>query len=805
MKRNRTRIRDWTRATVQSGAAPHGFRRRTGTPRAWRHTNRWLGALLALLCLGVVSPLLAADARSAPAETNDTPQLQEVVVTATKRAEDIQKVPVSVYALTQQSLFLSNVKNMTDIAALVPGIDFTNQSGYGTGMLTMISIRGVNSDIGASTVGVYIDDTAVQDRLNQYTNFGNAYPVPFDLERVEVDRGPQGTLFGAGAEGGLVRFVFNEPDLEKTTGEVSTEVAHIDYGGISYETGLAVGGPIVTDTLGFRMSAWYRHYGGYINELDPFTGALTDPNADRTGTKAFRLALLGKFDGVTITPSIYYQSEAIHDATGLYGYLSDAGTGEFNAGHILPLPAEDTFYVAAMKVEADVGGAKLTSISSYFSRFGKTVDDLTGFAGTLGVTSAGAAGYGNPLGPEYPVSYSDATAEPNSTYQRILSQEVRLSSLGLDTRLTWVAGLFYSRANQDETENAYSTNIAETLGVVPPTISLQYTGTVSIDTQAAAFGQADYAITNRWKLTAGLRVADMKYSFETLAGGLFNAGAPPEATTETSEHPVTPKVALTFQADPQDLYYVSIGKGFRAGGGNSPLPTYCNASEPATFASDDLWSYEIGAKNRFLDNHVQMDTSAYHIDWTNIQQEVLLIQCGLNYIANTGKAKINGFDLSMNAIVLQRLKLGLAVSYTDSRYSKNVVLFGVPIVDSGDQVGGSPWNATMTGEYDFPLPGSVPAFVRAEEVYHSRNPGPFAWQIPGGISYDPETVTNPATHELFLRAGATLNRLQLSVFIDNATNSLPYLNHGTDVPASTLVYLTTLTPRTVGLDAVYQF
>ncbi len=804
MRQNRPTICGRTGVVAESSAGRHWHLK--SAPCGTRQLKvRWLGAMVALLGSGLLSPLLAAGAQSAPVGTDDATQLQEVVVTATKRAQDIQKVPVSVYALSNRDLFLTNAKNMTDIAALVPGIEFENQSGYGTGMLTMISIRGVNSDIGPSTTGVYIDDTSVQDRLNQYTNFGNAYPVPFDLEQVEVDRGPQGTLFGAGAEGGLVRFVFNQPSLEQTTGEVSTEVAHIDYGGMDYEAGLAAGGPIITDTLGFRMSAWFRKDGGFINEVDPFNGALTDPDANRDETKAFRLALLGSFDGFTVTPSFYYQSKEIHDATGLYGYLSDPDAGEFNAGHILPLPAKDGFSVTALKVESDVGGAKLTAISSYFWRFGRIVDDLTGFAGTLGVTSAGAAGYGNPLGPEYPVSYSDYTAEPNSTDQRILSQEIRLSSPSADTGLTWVAGLFYSRANQDETENAYSPNIAQTLGVFPLTTSLQYTGTVSIDTQAAAFGQADYNITTRWKLTAGIRVADMSYSFKTVAGGLFNAGIPPSALTATTAHPVTPKVALNFQADQQDLYYASIGKGYRTGGGNSPLPTYCNSPEPATYASDDLWSYEIGAKNRLFGNHLQMDTSAYHIDWMNIQQEVLLVNCGLNYIANTGQAKVNGFDLSMEAIVLQGLKASLAVSYTDSRYSKNVDLYGVPVVDAGDQVGGSPWNVTMTTEYDFPLPGSVAAFVRAEEVYHSKNPGPFAWEIPGGISYDPYTITDSATHVLGLRAGATLNQFELSVFIDNATNTNPWLGRGTDVPASTLTYFTALTPRTVGLDAVYHF
>ena len=471
--------------------------------RAEAPKGRFVGlrrcTLAALVWAAIVSPAIGPTALASEAlTTNDsaaasnsgnTTELEDIVVTATKREENLQNVPVSILALSQSDLQLAGAKTVDDFAALTPGIQFDNQSGYGAGMLTFISIRGINSDIGASTTGVYIDDTAIQDRLNQFTNFGNPYPVYFDLNRIEVERGPQGTLFGAGAEGGTIRFIFNQPDLQHFSGIVSSEVAQMQDGGLNYEMGVATGGPIITDVLGFRISAWDRKDGGYINSVDPFTGAITDPNTNRSESKAFRLALLGEFGPITVTPSVYYQSKQLHDATGFYGYLSDPDDGEFNAGHILPLPAADSYYLAAVNVQADLGFSKLTSISSYFSRFATLVDDETGFVGTLGVTSGGATGYGNPLGPEYPSSYSDAVAEPNQTLQRILTQEVRLSSADSSARIVWVGGLFYSRATQNETTNVYSTNVADTIGVTPPTASLLYEGTVAIDTQVAAFGQ----------------------------------------------------------------------------------------------------------------------------------------------------------------------------------------------------------------------------------------------------------------------------------------------------------------------------
>jgi outer membrane receptor protein involved in Fe transport len=292
-----------------------------------------------------------------------------------------------------------------------------------------------------------------------------------------------------------------------------------------------------------------------------------------------------------------------------------------------------------------------------------------------------------------------------------------------------------------------------------------------------------------------------------LAGGVFNTGAPPVGTTATSENPVTPKAALSYQADDNNLYYVSIAKGYRVGGGNSPLPNICPSGAPETYSSDSLWSYEIGAKNRLFGDRLQIDTSVYHIDWKNIQQAVVLAACAFDYVANTGEATSNGFDMSIEAILTRQFKVDVGIAYTDSRYSKNVTVDGIPIVDSGDQVSAfaSPWNVTLAGLYDFPLTGTVAGYLRAQEIYHSKNPGPFDFQIPNGLDYSPAAVPNPATYLLNLRAGAKWGPLDISLFVNNTLNTHPYLNKAVDNPTSALVYYTTLTPRTIGLDAVYHF
>src|ERR1700730_4920302 len=328
----------------------------------------------ALACIGLANYVLAADESAAPNNSDYT--LTEIVITATKREESLSKVPASVVAFSERDLQTAGMTNFEEVAALTPGLQFDRTS-VGPGTITYVSIRGVFSPVGAATTGVYIDDTAIQGRPTLGT-FGNAYPVTFDLNRVEVLRGPQGTLFGAGAEGGAVRFIYNQPGLHEFTGQARAEIAQTDHGGLSYETGAAAGGPIVSDTLGFRVSAWYRTDGGFVNRVDPLSGAPVDTNANRTEAKSFRFAVTGApLDGLTITPSFVYQSQQSHDSSAFMRYLSNPNAGQFNNGSLLRQPYEDSFYLPALNVEADLGAAKFTSVSSYFSRTANEIFDIT--------------------------------------------------------------------------------------------------------------------------------------------------------------------------------------------------------------------------------------------------------------------------------------------------------------------------------------------------------------------------------------------------------------------------------------------
>src|ERR1700692_4418553 len=271
-------------------------------------------------------------AATADPETASSGALEEVVVTATRRSERLQDVPISVSSFSQEKLDAEGLRSIDDVTRLTPGVAFsrngTGSSANYNDESSDINIRGIDSAAGASTTGIYVDDTPIQSR---HIGFGavNAFPALFDLDRVEVLRGPQGTLFGAGAEGGGVRFITPSPSLDKDSGYVRSELATTRKGDASYELGAAVGGPIIDNVLGFRVSASYRRDGGYVDRVaytrataTPAIAPLTPPtyssdvyhNSNWQQTTSIRGELKWAVtDTLNISPSFYYQELHIND------------------------------------------------------------------------------------------------------------------------------------------------------------------------------------------------------------------------------------------------------------------------------------------------------------------------------------------------------------------------------------------------------------------------------------------------------------------------------------------------------------
>jgi outer membrane receptor protein involved in Fe transport len=721
----------------------------------------------------------------------------------------VEKVPESINALSQGDLAAGGIKNIADVAAITPGLQFSLPNGFSSAN-SAISIRGLNTNTGPSTVGVYLDDTPLQTRASGLANQGTAYPELFDLNRVEVARGPQGTLFGAGAEAGTVRFISTPPSMTSFSGFAHGEMATTDGGSPSYEIGAAAGGPLINDEVGFRASILDLRDGGYIDRISP----LNDDIVARNGNSDEKLALNASLairatENVLITPSIYYQRIHVDDSARFWGNYSDASQGVFVWANMLPEVTTDNFAVSAIKVEAQLPFAELTSATSYFDRTVLESLDQSSLICAAGLVDGGA-GCGSPLGPGFPTAPLDVAYTPTGLSVRAFTEEVRLASNQKDARVTWVAGLFFDHRIQWDWQTTYD-QAADPTAASLLDADIQNNQERWIDKQIAAFAQADIHLTDKLTATLGERIAHAQTDLREDSGtGLLNTGAPPVAYANESETPSTPRVGISYQADEQNLLYVSVGKGFRVGGGNAAVPAFCGVVVPSEYKPDYVWSYEIGAKDTLFDGRVQLDSSLFHVDWYNIQQFIGL-SCGDAYTTNQGNAASNGFDLALQAVVTEALKVNLNVGYVNAYYTTSVYdNAGHPFVLAGDKIGllpqvNAPWNVNTSADYAIPLTQDNKIHMRGEYRYTSRNPGPFITQNVTSQNYFPLDAPDPPTHLFNARLGATMGKLDVSLFVSNIFDSHPLLGKYQNIPTSNVITYLTLRPRTAGLSVNYEF
>ncbi|PEQ12883.1 hypothetical protein B2G71_08530 [Novosphingobium sp. PC22D] len=415
------------------------------------------------MVIGLVTAPAIAHAQESGDESD-----QSIVVTATRTARAVNEVPISIAVMTQQQMDDMGIKQFADIARLTPGVQLNDSSSSGR---NNIAIRGVASSAGAATTGIYIDDVPIQVRQVGYAS-GTGFPVIFDLERVEILRGPQGTLFGAGSEGGTIRFIQVEPSTTEYSGYARAEGSLTRASEGSYEGGVAFGGPIVEDKIGFRVSAYYRRDGGWYDKVPAELAILDATGVSRgdavgftqTGegekninwqkTYALRAALkLQPAEDFSITPSVFYQDRKT--GSGQYGFWlsgSDADDGRFvypdftaaaanPAAGIASMTLPDTeegksnMLVAAVNSEWDVGDVSLYLTTSYLEQNkDQLYDYTTGYEiGYMGQAFARDGARGASI-------YSDK--------QKVWTSEFRIQSSKPDSFIDWVAGVFYSRSKQ---------------------------------------------------------------------------------------------------------------------------------------------------------------------------------------------------------------------------------------------------------------------------------------------------------------------------------------------------------------------
>lgn len=775
---------------------------------AQRNTSVRLAALV-----GVALPLMLTSGAAA-----QTTAEGEIVVTAVRRDTALNETPLSIAAFGQDQMDELGVREFSDIAALTPGLTFTRGSWWSSSN-TQVAIRGIQQRVGDSTTAVYIDDAPVQVRGigNSATN---PFPVVFDLERIEVLRGPQGTLFGAGAEGGAVRFITPQPSLEDYSGYARAELAFTEGGAPSFESGVAYGGPIIEGALGFRASVWYRQDGGWVDRASYPDGAILDENANTQDSIVAKAALTwAPNSNLTITPAIFFQQINIADTQGFWTSMSDLDGGSFKTGYVMPQPVEDYFILPSLNVDYDFGSIALHSITSYFFRRQEQTRDYTNFDSEA---FGGAGPYVTMLGQNAP------TYQWNG--QENLTQELRLQSDDPSARLQWVLGGYYSVARQtaaqvdvdafleqmilDRTGGALDLEDWFGAPALPGDVVFESafrTRTI----QTALFGQLDFAVTDQLTFTLGVRASDVTVEFRQQFDGPLNGGFT-YGEGESSETAVVPKVGVSYVLSEGNMLYASYAEGFRPGGAQIPVPaTVCGADlaaiglteTPLSYESDNVASYEIGTKNRLFNGRLSVDASAYHIDWSNLQNAVYLSGCGYGFTMNGGSATSEGFDLSLLFRPTEALTLGLDIGYTDVTYDQDIGGGGLLLLaEAGDKAfGGPPLTINLSAEYEFVALGQD-AFVRLNYQYADGTPyGPTGTDNPSSILYDPAVAGDPETHWVSLRGGVRIGGAEITAFVNNLFDEAPLLGNYRLLYGSPLFTATTFRPRTIGVTTSVRF
>jgi outer membrane receptor protein involved in Fe transport len=717
------------------------------------------GGLAALLLAGAgLTAGGAATAQTAaapPAADAATPQTQvaEVLVTATKREQTLQSAPLAVTALTGQVISKMGGADLSDIAGAIPGLSLeSDRAGE-----NKTYIRGISEVAGAApSVGVYMDEIPITTFSGEQVNLKT-----FDIARVEVLRGPQGTLYGEGSEGGAIRIVTNAPNTTAYQAEIFAQGSGTDHGGANGEVDGMVNLPLVSDKLALRVDALWSDYDGWIT--NPVIGKTHyNSDSDFTGRATLRFTP----DDKTTIDLGYMHQDANSDgpSQGDANYMDFAGTAE---------PRNDVFDIYSLTAKHDFGFATLTSATGYFERGSLSHNDFTSVAPIL------TFAFGTP------VNTADIV-RPND--QNSVTEEVRLVSDPGTGPLAWTIGGFFER---DGIDIANNTQTSPALPVAVFNLNVDDTST-----QYAVFGEGDYAITKQLHLIVGLRYFTEDRHTTAQVGGLLPLALGASDFTNLQQKAnaseLTPKFSLNYQFTPDALVYATASSGFRAGDINPYAFLFPGA--PTSFGPEHLWNYEIGAKTSWFDRRLVIDAALYDIQWQNIIINSASANPLFGYSVNGGSAHSRGAELEVTAIPITGLTLSFAGDYDEARIDHVSTAGAGVLAMPGATLPFAPKVKVYgSAEYDFPvMETGWSGRARVDVSYNGLNYSNVN-DLAGEIN-EPYTTVNR-------RAGISRDRLDLTVFADNvgdARGDLVALDNGTG--ESVLIR-----PRTVGVSVDKRF
>ena len=723
--------------------------------------------------------------------------LEEVVVTATRRETSVQNTPMSVDALPSDLLQQTVVMNFNDFVLMVPNLSAAD-NGPGNKRYAIRNIQAA----GEPEVGLYYDEIPIAGLSGENNDTGAQQPDLnlFDMDRIEVLKGPQGTLFGEGSMGGTIRAISKRPDLDQFGAEVQGNLADMSHAGNNKDADAMVNIPIIDSKLAARLVGFYHDDGGYIDEI-----RLGLRDANSVDSYGGRLSLRAKPAEQWTVDLISYVQET-HTAN---SFQQMPDFGKWTASDFVKTPHKDEFQGYNLISSTDFSFASLTVLGSYQQRRVQQVFDLTpsviqilgGTNPQTGAPNCNTFNYVECLTANAPFAFGLLpTGDINQIFVRAWSWETRLQSQASST-LKWTVGAFgQDRQDQNKTSVGGPTNPDGSISLDPTTglavNSLFARQNYDPAQQYALLGELTYPVLSTVDATAGARWSyghrtdqyDQIQNFGDPVPGLPGTGYYPKTTYTQTE--VTPKFELTYRPSPNYLYYVLAAKGFRLGGPN--VPNGFSPTIPPPYNSDSLWNYEIGYKTAFLDRHVTVDGAFFWINWTNIQETETDPTGTFAFIGNGGNAVAKGAELEVNAEVRPGLQLNAGVSYTHAALvgPQPVAVIPQNQLSSGDRFPYVPeWTANAAATYRFPLATSS-AFVRPEIAYRSGQTTALSPTSPTYAQLGGFVVMNA-------RAGMDFERWSAELYVTNITDRLTEV--GGTVQGGEPLQIVSMPPRTVGL------
>jgi len=703
----------------------------------------------------------------------DDTQVETITVTASKRDESIQNVPLSITALTGYQLEQTNAVRFEDYATTIPSLSYTSERPGET----QITLRGITSGVDQpnATVATYVDDVPFG---SSNTNASGSLLTPdfdtFDLNRLEVLEGPQGTLYGANSLGGIVKYVTNAPNLHDFEGKGELDQGGVDGGGYGYGAKAMLNVPIIDDKLAVRGVLYRREDGGFIDDI-----GVGGKDANRNDFTGGRVEVLYKpTQDFSIQFNVFIQDiksygSSVEDVNPLtlqpiYGDLTQKRL--FSEGF------NERYNLYNAVVKWDLGFANLMSSSAYSTFKADSTSDLTEAYGQLA-----------PLLGVPQSSFGVDEVVPTSVDR--WTEEIRLAS-PTNHQLEWQVGTFLDGQRTMQNQNIYGYLVPQHTLVAP----LAFAQLPASYFEYAVFGNLDYYITPEFDVAAGLRWGRNSQDFTLGAEGLLvggNASTPPATSAESD---TTFSVSPRWHVTPDAMVYTRIASGYRPGGPND-IPPGGAGIVPAEQKSDSVISYEVGAKTEWLDHRLVVDVSSFYIDWQDVQLTSAVN--GFSFGGNGGAAVSEGFELHSAYRPISGLTLGLNASYTNAYLSKDAP--GVGGV-SGDRLPTVPrWGTSATADYSQPAFGDFDAVAGGTFRYVGSRMSDFSLQA--------GRVKVPSYDVFDLRMGIRDDSLSIMFFVKNLFDErgISTIEDSLAITPTSPIQASVIQPRTFGLSVVKQF